>query len=137
MDDQTVDREGGRSVRRRQFIRRSFVFALLASSSTTIGACTSGAPPGSIDETKRRGNIVIQALVEYHADHSNFPNQIDELVPKYLDEIPRPDWGLRAWTYEPTGTGFILGVNENEHTGDGESLWLRYFGKNSGWQMGD
>jgi len=95
---------------------------------------------GSIKETTRRGDIIVQALNKYRADHNRYPASLVELCPHYLVTIPAPDWGLRAWDYKPDPTstaGFDLGVNETERTADGSSRWLRYFGPQFGWDTGD
>jgi hypothetical protein len=137
MDDQIVDRESSGSVRGTQFALIWLFFALLVGGAVWFGARTFAVPAGSVDETKRRGDVVIQALNNFHADHGRFPRSLAELSPQYLEEIPEPDWGLRRWLYEPDGSDFYLRVNETEHTGDGDSHWLRYEGDKSGWRMGD
>lgn len=93
---------------------------------------------GSIDETKRRGDVIVQALNKYRVDHSQFPAALADLSPKYLANIPEPKWGLRVWKYHRTNAGeFYLGVDESVRTGDGDSLWFQYLGRRDGWQTGD
>jgi hypothetical protein len=114
-----------------------FLSPLLVGGAIFIGARTLGLPTASVDETTRRGDVLVQALNKYRADHGRFPRSLAELSPQYLKEIPQPDWGLRRWIYEPSESDFYLKVNETEHTGDGDSHWLRYEGEKSGWRMGD
>jgi hypothetical protein len=89
-------------------------------------------------ETKQLGNQVVKAVKEYYSDHQKYPLALSELVPKYTKEIPKPTWGLREWVYKLGGDeqGFLFGVNETTHTGDGNSKWLRY-SLEHGWDIGD
>jgi hypothetical protein len=138
MDEQRIDREGNGSVRGRQFALVWLLIAALVSSAVLLGALRFSGSSGSIDETVRRGNIIIQALNKYHEDRGQFPATLTDLRPEYLKEIPTPDWGLRAWKYgREAGTSFYLGVDETKYTGDGDSRWLRYDGPKWGWQEGD
>ena len=91
----------------------------------------------AIKETAKRGNIVVDALERYHADHGKFPDALVVMTPEYLPNIPLPTWGLGEWIYVPTGSDFDLRVNESKNTGDGNSRWLRYFGRDKGWSTGD
>jgi hypothetical protein len=90
-----------------------------------------------LNETRRRGDLVVVALSKFQRDHGRYPASLDELRPKYLCEIPLPTWGLKAWHYATSREGYEFGVNESVRTGDGDSTWLRYEGQNHGWQMGD
>lgn len=103
-----------------------------------FGGC-SGQDRGQdrIKESSRQGDIVVAALEKYHADNGRYPKNLDELVPKYLQEMPLPTWGLREWFYQLSDSGYILRVNESQATGDGWHKYLRYFGPESGWQIGD
>ena len=92
---------------------------------------------GDFDETKNRGDIVIQALEQFKATNGIYPATLGELTPSYLKEIPLPKWGLQQWIYERKTTGdFNLQVNESIHTGDGNARYLRYY-KKEGWGTGD
>jgi hypothetical protein len=90
-----------------------------------------------LKETERRGETIVVALKQYHADHSHYPFFLDDLCPQYLDEILPPTWGLETWNYTSTGKDFSLGFDESPNTGDGDSLWFRYLGEENGWQTGD
>jgi hypothetical protein len=120
-----------------QFALIWLFFALLVGGAIWFGARPFLVPTAPVDETKRRGDVLIQALNKYHADNGRFPSALAELSPRYLKEIPEPDWGLRRWLYEASESDFYLQVNETERTPDGDSHWLRYDGEISRWRMGD
>jgi hypothetical protein len=88
-----------------------------------------------ISETIILRNLIVAALRRYYADHQRFPNSIDYLSPSYLASIPRHIWGLRKWQYRSSGQEFELVVDESANAGDGNPHWLRYLGKDLGWQM--
>jgi type II secretory pathway pseudopilin PulG len=90
-----------------------------------------------IEETKQRGNQIVQAIEAFRTDHGAYPKSLAEVSPKYLPEVPQPTWGLKSWKYEITVDGFDLRVDESSQTGNGDALWLRYLGKRHGWGMGD
>jgi hypothetical protein len=90
-----------------------------------------------IPETKRRGDQIIEALEQYHADHSRYPTSLEKLLPKYIQEIPVPTWGLRAWRYQTDGKEYTLRVNESTCTGDGNYRYLQRQGRNCSWDIGD
>jgi hypothetical protein len=116
------------------------VFELFVAAILFVGlilALFSVSGQNAIKETAKRGNIVVDALERYHADHGNFPDALVALTPEYLPNIPLPTWGLGEWIYAPTGSDFDLRVNESKNTGDGDSRWLRYFGRDKGWSTGD
>ena len=92
---------------------------------------------GQLDETERRGNLIIQALKSFHSKHGTYPASLKALVPDYLPEIPKPTWGLQVWKYSGNHTDFSLGVDESRKTGDGNAHWYRYSGEAHGWQLGD
>jgi len=50
-------------------------------------------------ETKRRGDVVVAALEEYHAKNGCYPNNLNTLVPGYATDIPMPIIGKRMWQY--------------------------------------
>lgn len=90
-----------------------------------------------LEETRQAGNQIVRALEAYHAEQGRYPPSLENLPPKFLKEIPRPRWGLRQWIYEPSGTSFTLQVNETHRTGEGDSLYYRYFPKDQKWEIGD
>lgn len=63
---------------------------------------------------------IIVALEEYHADKEDFPIDLSSLVPKYLDEVPKPTTNEQFSydLYEARG-GYILGFDIDEQSGCG------------------
>lgn len=45
------------------------------------------------------GNRIVAALREFHREQARWPSDLGELVPKYLDRIPEPDYGRPGWRY--------------------------------------
>ena len=50
----------------------------------------------------------IVALLRYQADHGQFTEKLDELVPQYLKVIPQDPFGSGALSYERKGNDFVL-----------------------------
>jgi hypothetical protein len=65
-----------------------------------------------VAETKRRGDIVCNALNDYRTRVGTFPNTLDLLVPKYLSAIPEPTVGKRMWKYQTyvDNSAYLLSV---------------------------
>lgn len=38
-----------------------------------------------------KGDVVVDALMKYHEEHNKYPDSLNELVPSYLDSIPKFD----------------------------------------------
>ena len=56
-------------------------------------------PPDAVAETKRRGDVVCEALARYKASSGTLPRTLSELAPGYLPSIPQPTVGRRRWIY--------------------------------------
>ncbi|HEX6133341.1 MAG TPA: hypothetical protein VFZ24_05245 [Longimicrobiales bacterium] len=54
---------------------------------------------GDLEESKRRGSTLVQALQRYHAERGTYPERLEELVPQYTAAVEPPTWGLRQWRY--------------------------------------
>jgi len=119
----------------RCLLSRRLLSILLLTFSVCAPACSDG--QRQVDETVRNGNRIIAALEQYRDEHGCYPDKLNDLSPEYLAEIPSATWGLGEWKYEADVNDFDLHVDESIHTGDGYHLWLRYLGKESGWQFGD
>lgn len=52
-----------------------------------------------VEETKRRGDIVRNALQQYRDRTGAFPDELTQLIPAYLREIPQPTVGKKSWDY--------------------------------------
>jgi type II secretory pathway pseudopilin PulG len=62
----------------------------------------------SLEESKRRGADIVEALAEYRADHGTYPNQLAMLAPRYVDAVEPPTWGLREWRYRTYTPGALM-----------------------------
>lgn len=73
--------------------------------------------PDSIIE--RNGDAIAGALYEYHTDKGLYPENLEDLVPTYIDDLKDPGtmWG---WLYVSTKDDFTLGyVNDIDSMGYG------------------
>ena len=65
-------------------------------------------------ECRGAAEPVITALRRYKAKHGSFPKALQDLVPEFLDRVPRPPWGDAPWAYEIDAKdgSFTLGCGE-------------------------
>lgn len=85
-----------------------------------------------IAETRRRGNVVCQAIDSYRAKTGRYPTRLEDLQPDFLREVPQPTVGDKEWDYIliDQGTDYWLRVSASEF---GQQL-----GKTSrGWEYMD
>lgn len=61
-------------------------------------------------EGRWKSTSIIRALAWYHADHGEYPEQLEMLVPAYLDEIPDTE-RLGGWNYWPSDQSYRLGFS--------------------------
>ncbi|MGH7448343.1 MAG: hypothetical protein ACREK1_02870 [Longimicrobiales bacterium] len=59
---------------------------------------------GKLEQSKQRGAELVQALDEYHSEHGTYPEQLEQLVPRHIDKVRPPLWGLRRWRYRRYAT---------------------------------
>lgn len=52
-----------------------------------------------LEESKRRGAVIVQALEAHRARAGAYPDSLHALVPGQLRAIEQPTWGLRRWRY--------------------------------------
>jgi hypothetical protein len=67
------------------------------------------------------------ALIGYRADHGSYPNQLAELSPKYIVEIPLDVFSGKPLRYVRYGNDMLLysvGVNERDDGGRDYNDWL-------------
>jgi hypothetical protein len=77
---------------------------------------------------RRQVTLLGLALAEYHRDFGNYPERLDALVPKYLDEVPQDAFTLKPLIYRPREDGYLVyslgpdGQDDNgaEFSPDGE-----------------
>ena len=61
-----------------------------------------------VAETKRRGDIICQALEAYRAKTGNYPFELADLQPNFLRQIPQPTAGAKEWEYTVIDNGTNL-----------------------------
>ena len=101
-------------------MRKSWIWALIGLC-CLLGGCAQQSSPSSttgtpgvaseqqITELKNRMNDVFAGLEMYAADHTmSYPENLDALVPKFLDSVPTDPLSKKPISYEKTKTGFML-----------------------------
>ncbi|MEM1058623.1 MAG: hypothetical protein AAGK14_05195 [Verrucomicrobiota bacterium] len=83
--------------------------------------------------TERRGNLIVDALENYHTDHGKYPKELTQLIPKYLVSIPNPAVDAKEWEYWPVREriGFVLFLHGSEslHFYDKNKIWFHDDGR--------
>lgn len=69
--------------------------------------------------TRLRLLIMELALRCYRCDHGNAPSRLDELSPKYLQQLPPDPFGSRTLAYRQDGTNWVLYSLGPDKTDDG------------------
>ena len=70
-------------------------------------------PPGvgaQADEGYRLSETVIKALDRYHSDKGKYPDGLRDLVPDYLDNLPKSRQ-INRWQYQNKDTNYTLTFN--------------------------
>ena len=57
------------------------------------------------EKSKEIGNKIVVAIENYYQDFGNYPKSLEDLIPRYLDEIPQTT----------TGHGFAYQLYENNY----------------------
>jgi hypothetical protein len=84
-------------------------------------------------QTMANGNLISQALGQYHVDHDVYPNALDALVPKYLTDLREPS--IRSgWLYQTTGQEFSLGFVYDVGSSDIGGIYL-YQSTHPEWEL--
>ena len=63
------------------------------------------------------------ALAAYHADHGSYPAKLSDLMPKYVNALPKDIFTGSDLHYRREGNGYLLysvGVNGKDDGGKGE-----------------
>ena len=77
-----------------------------------------------------QGVALVDALEAYNTEHSAYPRTLKELAPRYIAEIPKPDWG-DGWKYFVDAAGKPI-LDLQCAGGDASILY-----KNGEWQYSD
>jgi hypothetical protein len=83
-----------------------------------------------VQRSKSLGNAVIHAIRDYRTDSGRYPENLNQLVPKYLKVIPTPIAGVGEWHYFTCedGSAFALefsGSRQRTCEYSGEMGWWR------------
>lgn len=100
---------------------------------TAIGRYFWAWSEGRVRVSQQAGDEIIKGLAAYRADTGIYPDEIDELVPKYLMGIRRPRAGDKKWRYRRSddGTEFRLSFAFD----DGEYPICRYDSATAEWYV--
>ena len=80
------------------------VVVILGIVATVVAANVGGKPSKAKAELTKAAISKLKGEVElYKADKSRYPESLQELVPKYMDEVPKDGWD-RPFIYRPQGT---------------------------------
>jgi hypothetical protein len=61
------------------------------------------------NETSRRATLLQIGLALYRLDHKQYPPQLSNLVPDYLEELPLDPYARQPFQYQPNGLNLPLG----------------------------
>jgi hypothetical protein len=68
---------------------------------------------------KQKAEIIIKALYTYKANHGDYPSQLEELVPDYLEKIPHAAFGQTFFYRSNDVDGFFIGFKISPNFGCG------------------
>jgi hypothetical protein len=60
-----------------------------------------------VDQSLRNLKIAF-AIAAYHSDAGKYPQQLTDLVPKYLEQVPADSFSTEPLTYRPHRLGYLL-----------------------------
>ena len=82
-----------------------------------------------IPETYRRGNVLVAQLMNYRADHGDYPPNLGCLeATGYTKTIEQPTWGDRQWVY----TGDVLDLHVERYGNSYPGIYFTW----RGWRIG-
>jgi hypothetical protein len=58
----------------------------------------------TLEQVRARADPVVDAVHAFQRDHGKPPRSLDELVPKYLPNMPPPLRATSGWSYHTWGT---------------------------------
>ncbi len=99
---------------RRRWAGPAFTLALTA---VAVFALSWGWSVSAFKLTNSRASRVTEALGRYFEDHQRYPDQLDELTPRYLLLLPPPVVVRQGdWCYQSSGENYALGYISGEFT---------------------
>ena len=70
------------------------------------------------------GDTIVRALEGYHRQYGDYPRELDQLVPRFLDEVPREPFGYDYFYRSEKTYGLVAGVPPFDVVYDGTlKLW--------------
>lgn len=75
--------------------------------------CTVGINIRFADGMKRmvpEGDTIVRALEDYHRQYGDYPRELDQLVPRFLDEVPREPFSYDYFYRLEKSYGLVVGV---------------------------
>jgi len=67
---------------------------------------------GKVGDPKKRDQVKVQAAVRlFQAQHQKLPSKLDDLVPLFLDSVPRDPQTGAPFEYKVVGQSFMIGAN--------------------------
>jgi hypothetical protein len=87
------------------------VVAVLGPLCFSVAGCGGDWSPEAVAESKRRGDVIVGALLAYHGDKGAYPAQLNGLVPQYLPSIDSPLAGDRKWKYGVYSNGQVFNLS--------------------------
>jgi hypothetical protein len=81
------------------------LLALAALGIILTGCTDQGWSADQINESKRRGDDIIQSLESYRAQNGRYPARLDLLIPAYQKSIENPTTGNQQWIYSVRSDG--------------------------------
>lgn len=54
---------------------------------------------GQLEESKQVGAVLVEALYRYQEERGSFPDELEQLMPDYVEAVEPPSWGLQRWRY--------------------------------------
>jgi hypothetical protein len=93
------------------FSLQIFVFVITC---IAIAGCDAPGEGKTAEKGKAEGNHIVHALKAFKAEHPEFPSNLSELVPKYLERAPAPLGDFNSdvqFYYIPKGQDYRLGFH--------------------------
>jgi len=98
------------------FVLISVIFILLFAG---MSACSIGDGKWNIRDNQTTGNTIIKALYLYKQEHDGFPKTLTDLMPKYLEKIPKTAGGQDFFYSANSVDGFFLSFEVDSRSGCG------------------
>lgn len=95
-----------------------------------FASCSKTWNDSELKESWYRGDKIVKGLEKYRIDFGSYPNNLNDLVPKYISSIEQPTVGKKIWEYtKVNNTHYVLsfhGVKPNDPSSwiiTGQNKW--------------